>query len=1031
MSKTATQDPASKASTTLLMSASNGAPQTTLKQKTNSLTTQAIAPAANGFSWKNSCQATKTYPSAPITKTNAARTDQLSSITSFDLVDAAATLDLSTPQDNDKAQTFAAIKDSDSSYGSTAATTTTDTTTTTSSPTSTSASNSTSAAVSTSNSSYTSFLESSLSSGLDSSLSKDLATNNSPSGTSGASSSSLFENSDASASISVAASAAHPLKIKNLQQQMQYSILISKLAQLLRHTLVQHSQVYTAWRQQLPDILQYAQRLTAGLKFMRDNIPATAKYQLPCSVQWENDLPTLEFTKQVSPALVEVDGTLSKSLPLPHDFYDFRFKLTPALCHPDKDSIVDDFLRFAHGVDLSAVNFCIHAEVAEPFSVDNLFLWGPDFVNAPCDPSEAAIPPFGHWLSHNNDKQKQVQVGAGAEAAPSTCFEQQLDDTLSLDYEPPLSHEQLKLSLQQLDLDALEDEFRYFFRASNAANDANEANTANDANVANAANDYPGSQPQTAPIMFTQAPTELSQADKTKITPAQSSQSTQTALSAQALSSQSLSETFQGEDLMYRENDGAALEDTHEDGCEDDYEDGYENADDVAYAITEDVDAVRNDAFDKTHMVFDELSLCIYQLLKNQNPVATAEFAQKLIASKQPIGYFLQGFICVQHDELADAVSWLQQGVALGGAECAHALWIMCDLQCLDLKTLLQASPTPAPAPVITTTTTYSSAPVTASSQANTTYPDLNRSMGRTRHSAFQTGSHLRNEVFEGLKYGQLRNECLENAKFDDAEEEEEIESIGLGYLQVAADLGLDVSQYLLSLALEDEAKDGKPVMARSVFYLYLAARQGNLAAIRYAARSTVDNWRGEKDKYDPDFALFLYHLFLTYSPRSYSVLDAIGLLFHNGLGVAQDFKIARYLFIKSAFCASDGCYMLGLMYFKGEGVKQNYDRARFYFEQVRGQHPYQTYALLGFLYESGYGGEPELEKALELYMAGTAEWDPYCIERYAYFLLHGLCIKQNVAKALELYDAGFRHFHDEHWLELAKQAREKYPQSC
>jgi hypothetical protein len=100
-----------------------------------------------------------------------------------------------------------------------------------------------------------------------------------------------------------------------------------------------------------------------------------------------------------------------------------------------------------------------------------------------------------------------------------------------------------------------------------------------------------------------------------------------------------------------------------------------------------------------------------------------------------------------------------------------------------------------------------------------------------------------------------------------------------------------------------------------------------------------------------------------------------LGVLYANGLGVAQDLPRAAELFSKSCNKGNvRGCFNLGVSYKSGRGVKQNYSRAATLFSQSCNGGDAMGCEALGIMYELGIGLAKDASRAASLYSKACSE---------------------------------------------------------
>ena len=98
----------------------------------------------------------------------------------------------------------------------------------------------------------------------------------------------------------------------------------------------------------------------------------------------------------------------------------------------------------------------------------------------------------------------------------------------------------------------------------------------------------------------------------------------------------------------------------------------------------------------------------------------------------------------------------------------------------------------------------------------------------------------------------------------------------------------------------------------------------------------------------------------------------SLGLLYHEGRGVVQDYDRARALYERPAAQGhARALNNMGLLYVRGTGVPQDYAQAAAYFGAAADQGLAAAMTNLGVLYENGYGVPLNEAQAAELYMLG------------------------------------------------------------
>jgi len=113
--------------------------------------------------------------------------------------------------------------------------------------------------------------------------------------------------------------------------------------------------------------------------------------------------------------------------------------------------------------------------------------------------------------------------------------------------------------------------------------------------------------------------------------------------------------------------------------------------------------------------------------------------------------------------------------------------------------------------------------------------------------------------------------------------------------------------------------------------------------------------------------------------------LDAqnqLGLLYHDGRGVPQNFKQASVWFKKAAEQGHTGAQVnLGTLYFLGYGVSQNNQEALFWFRKAAAQRDALAFAKLGRMYEQGREVPRDLVQAHMWYNLSAAHGEKRAVE--------------------------------------------------
>lgn len=292
-------------------------------------------------------------------------------------------------------------------------------------------------------------------------------------------------------------------------------------------------------------------------------------------------------------------------------------------------------------------------------------------------------------------------------------------------------------------------------------------------------------------------------------------------------------------------------------------------------------------------------------------------------------------------------------------------------------------------------------------------------------------------EVLSELDYAKAQLHLASKlfAKSDATEEEQQRAKY---LLEASADSGYDEAQLTLGVKYT-LAKDGYAKDLRKAYDYYLsAAEQNNAWALQNLAEYNKYGLLGEVDvplaidfyeraieagqthalcdlgdvyrtvMEEPDFdkARETYQLGLQ---RINSSEDALPC--YEGLGmismfVEEDFDQAiQYLDIAVKNDSGFAAYYLGTLYDQPHYGKQDFTLAMSYYRRALQLDFYDAAANLGYIYESGKdGNEPDLEKALHYYKLGAEAEEPQAMNNLGTFYLHAKGVKQDVEKAIQLF---------------------------
>ena len=107
----------------------------------------------------------------------------------------------------------------------------------------------------------------------------------------------------------------------------------------------------------------------------------------------------------------------------------------------------------------------------------------------------------------------------------------------------------------------------------------------------------------------------------------------------------------------------------------------------------------------------------------------------------------------------------------------------------------------------------------------------------------------------------------------------------------------------------------------------------------------------------EQDYSMAKYYFELAAKQNDSKSLNNLGNLYYNGLGVERDYSMAKYYYeLAEKQNNSDVLYNLGYLYLMGLGVKQDYSKAKYYLELSAKQNNPSALILLGFLeFEDNY----------------------------------------------------------------------------
>lgn len=198
-----------------------------------------------------------------------------------------------------------------------------------------------------------------------------------------------------------------------------------------------------------------------------------------------------------------------------------------------------------------------------------------------------------------------------------------------------------------------------------------------------------------------------------------------------------------------------------------------------------------------------------------------------------------------------------------------------------------------------------------------------------------------------------------------------------------------------------------------------------------------------EDKNYEEAFKIFEKFAKLGYADAQIG----LGLIYHQGLGVKQNYKLAKKYweeaYIKEKDYAAynlgviyfegkedvkqdyklakkyweeaysngnkESSYQLGLMYFEGAGVDKNYKLAKKYWEEVSDQIP-MAQNDIGVLYLYGYGVEKDYKKAYELFIDAAEKGNTESLHNLGVIYFEGYGIKKDYKMAFDFFNAASKN---------------------
>ena len=136
------------------------------------------------------------------------------------------------------------------------------------------------------------------------------------------------------------------------------------------------------------------------------------------------------------------------------------------------------------------------------------------------------------------------------------------------------------------------------------------------------------------------------------------------------------------------------------------------------------------------------------------------------------------------------------------------------------------------------------------------------------------------------------------------------------------------------------------------------------------------------------------------------SAMFNLGVLYHNGQGVVQDYVKAREWYEKAAANGdASAMFNLGVLYDNGFGVAQDYAKARAWYEKAAAKGQASAMFNLGLLYHNGHGVAQDYAMAREWFGKAADEGNASAMFNLGVFYDEGFGVAQDYAKAREWYE--------------------------
>lgn len=209
-------------------------------------------------------------------------------------------------------------------------------------------------------------------------------------------------------------------------------------------------------------------------------------------------------------------------------------------------------------------------------------------------------------------------------------------------------------------------------------------------------------------------------------------------------------------------------------------------------------------------------------------------------------------------------------------------------------------------------------------------------------------------------------------------------------------------------------------------YYLAYSYLYGLGTSVNYEKTLEIANQCLEENEYDLLFILGkLYHdglgvnqnFDLAYENYTKSInksnndmakafsMNNLGSMFLLGEGVRKDIDKALDYFERSAELGNDTAMLnLGLLYFNGELIDRNYQVAFEYFNNAATKFNGKSFNMLGYYYEVGLLGNQDVSKAIECYKKSYENGFVKAAYNCARFFENGIGVPTNYEEAFKLY---------------------------